>query len=161
MVRSERRESEGIRRDDSEVEGSLMELHSELLEDAIGLVHPDRHPTRIDRANRVTAELLALRPFVKPKSEPVAGAVKVPLDVWRVTLSETGIVVRRPTHLLAFHVVSRSEGASLTLFDAKDASNPSTGVMYPNVETRYPGIMHRTAIYAVIRGQMTVVFDYL
>jgi hypothetical protein len=45
------------------------ELSLELLEDAIRLTHPDRHPPeRAEQAARVTAELLALKPFVNPKA---------------------------------------------------------------------------------------------
>jgi hypothetical protein len=46
------------------------ELTLELLEEAIRLTHPDRHLDRIEQATRVTAELLALKPFVKPKPPP-------------------------------------------------------------------------------------------
>ena len=48
------------------------ELTLELLEDAIKLTHPDLHPPeRADLAHRVTAELLALRPYVLPAPKPV------------------------------------------------------------------------------------------
>jgi hypothetical protein len=44
------------------------ELTLELLEEAVRLTHPDRHPPeRAEQAARVTAELLALKPFVLPK----------------------------------------------------------------------------------------------
>jgi hypothetical protein len=48
------------------------EFYLELLEDAIRLTHPDRHPEeRRALAQRVTAELLALRPFVKPRPKQI------------------------------------------------------------------------------------------
>lgn len=57
------------------------ELHLELLEDAIRLTHPDRHPPeRMALATRVTAELLALKPFVKP-AVPDAPAPASEVDV--------------------------------------------------------------------------------
>ncbi len=44
------------------------ELSRELLDDAVALCHPDRHPAeRAEQCHRVTAELLALRPFVRSK----------------------------------------------------------------------------------------------
>ena len=46
-------------------------LTSELLQDAIVLTHPDRHPPeRQEYARRVTAELLELKPYVLPKAKP-------------------------------------------------------------------------------------------
>jgi hypothetical protein len=46
-------------------------LSKELLEEAVTLTHPDRHPPeRQELASRVTADLLALRAFVKPKPSP-------------------------------------------------------------------------------------------
>lgn len=56
--------------------GEIIELTSELLADAIKLVHPDHHPPeRKELAHRVTQGLLALQPFVfpapkKPPPEP-------------------------------------------------------------------------------------------
>jgi hypothetical protein len=45
------------------------ELSLELLEEALRLTHPDRHPPeRAASAHRVTAQLLALRPHVKPRA---------------------------------------------------------------------------------------------
>ena len=55
------------------------DLTKELLDDAVQLVHPDRHPPeRKELAERVTGELLALRPFVfpapkKPEPKPRTG----------------------------------------------------------------------------------------
>ena len=47
------------------------DLTLELLDAAVALTHPDKHPlVRKAEANRVTAELLALRPFVFPAPEP-------------------------------------------------------------------------------------------
>jgi hypothetical protein len=51
------------------------DITSELLTEAIELTHPDRHPAELkEKAQRVTQELLALRPFVfpAPKPEPLA-----------------------------------------------------------------------------------------
>ena len=52
------------------------DITAELLQDTLQLTHPDRHPPeRQELAKRVTAELLALKPFVFPapkKPEPVA-----------------------------------------------------------------------------------------
>ena len=46
-------------------------LTSELLADALRLVHPDVHPPeRSELANRVTQQLLALQPFVFPAKKP-------------------------------------------------------------------------------------------
>jgi hypothetical protein len=47
------------------------DLTSELLDAAIALTHPDKHPPeRKAEANRVTQELLALKPFVFPAPPP-------------------------------------------------------------------------------------------
>jgi hypothetical protein len=47
------------------------ELTLELLEEAVRLTHPDRHPPeRAEQATRVTAELLALKPYVLSKPPP-------------------------------------------------------------------------------------------
>lgn len=47
------------------------ELSRELLDDAVRLCHPDRHPPeRGGLAERVTSELLSLRPFTKPRPAP-------------------------------------------------------------------------------------------
>jgi hypothetical protein len=46
-------------------------LTMELLEAAVALTHPDRHPPeRAESAKRVTAELLALKPYTRPKLKP-------------------------------------------------------------------------------------------
>src|SRR5579863_9200134 len=48
-----------------------IELTAELLDDVISLVHPDKHPPeRQEIANRVSQELIALKPFVFPKPAP-------------------------------------------------------------------------------------------
>jgi hypothetical protein len=138
------------------------ELSRELLEDVIGLVHPDRHPAeRSARATRVTADLLALRPHIKPLSEARADDQRFPLWVTARTCSATGLIVAEPVFLLSIRIDSVAEGASLTLFDAKTETNPSTGEIRPHVGTRWLAIHHRVAIYARIRGEMTVRFDYL
>lgn len=55
------------------------ELCLELLEDAIRLTHPDRHPPEREKlAQRVTAELLALKPFVRPRPPPSNASDLVP-----------------------------------------------------------------------------------
>ncbi len=49
------------------------DITTELLDDAIQLTHPDRHPPeRHELAERVTQDLLALRPFVFPAPKPKA-----------------------------------------------------------------------------------------
>lgn len=49
-------------------EESIPELHKELLSEILQLTHPDRHPPeRKEFAERVTAELTKLKPFVFPK----------------------------------------------------------------------------------------------
>jgi hypothetical protein len=49
----------------------LTYLTLELLNDAVALTHPDMHPPeRAEKAKRVTAELLALKPYTLPKPEP-------------------------------------------------------------------------------------------
>jgi hypothetical protein len=51
-------------------------LTMELLLDVLALTHPDKHPPeRADVAKRVTAELLALKPFVAPKPKPKPAVV--------------------------------------------------------------------------------------
>jgi hypothetical protein len=60
-------------------DGETIELTSELLRDTLSLTHPDHHPPeRRELAQRVTAQLLALQPFVfaAPKPEPVPVPVK-------------------------------------------------------------------------------------
>jgi hypothetical protein len=60
--------------DDEEVE-----LTSELLNDTLSLVHPDKHPPeRKEQARRVTAQLLALKPFVFPARKPKPIAPHLP-----------------------------------------------------------------------------------
>src|SRR5262245_7302046 len=47
------------------------DITAELLADALQLTHPDKHPEeRKELANRVTQELLALKPFVFPAPKP-------------------------------------------------------------------------------------------
>jgi hypothetical protein len=149
------------------------ELSPDLLEDTIALCHPDRHPIeRAERAGRVTAQLLALRPHVATNASRDAFTQdaeckfalepsKVALWVTVVNLTASGVVTREPAHLLSIRINSRDEGASLTLYDALTATNPSTGTIKPNVETRYLHTTHRKAIYAEIRGVMDVTFFYL
>jgi hypothetical protein len=49
----------------------VVELTTELLTDLLVVVHPDKHPSeRKDLAHRVTAQLLALKPFVFPALIP-------------------------------------------------------------------------------------------
>jgi hypothetical protein len=61
----------GFRVDRSVRDDDYCVLTLELLDEAIALTHPDRHPPeRRAQAERVTAELLALRPFTLPKPEP-------------------------------------------------------------------------------------------
>jgi hypothetical protein len=51
------------------------DITSELLAEAIELTHPDRHPVELkEKAQRVTQELLALRPFVFPAPKPKSRA---------------------------------------------------------------------------------------
>jgi hypothetical protein len=141
------------------------QLSIELLEDAIALAHPDRHPVeRADRANRVTAQLLALRPHVQESAAdpgPVPGEQRIPLWVSFRTISASGPVVAVPAYLLKIKINSVTEGSSLELFDAKTETNPSTGVLRPHADTRYLAIHHRTAIFARIRGAMDVTFFFI
>jgi hypothetical protein len=59
-------------------------MTSELLGDALRLVHPDVHPPeRRELANRVTQQLLALQPFVFPAVKPKP--IVAPDEAWRVT----------------------------------------------------------------------------
>jgi hypothetical protein len=60
----------------------MSELTSDLLTDALSLVHPDRRPLeRQEIAKRVTARLSDLRPFVpEPGSEPEAKPEPKPAD---------------------------------------------------------------------------------
>lgn len=56
---------------DNDVSDDFKDLTSELLTAILALTHPDRHPPeRKDEAQRVTQELLALKPFVFPAPEP-------------------------------------------------------------------------------------------
>lgn len=136
------------------------ELSPDLLEDTIALCHPDRHPVeRAVRAGRVTAQLLALRPHVKPLV--AVDASRVALWVTVVNLTASGVVTPEPAHLLSIRVNSRTEGASLTLYDAMTATNPSTGTIKPNVETRYLHTTHRVGVYVEIRGEMDITFFLL
>jgi hypothetical protein len=55
------------------------ELTLELLEEAVRLTHPDRHPPeRAEQATRVTAELMALKSYVLPKPPSNASAIVQP-----------------------------------------------------------------------------------
>jgi hypothetical protein len=46
-------------------------LTTDLLDDAIALTHPDRHPSeRAEQARLVTSKLLALKPYTLPKPKP-------------------------------------------------------------------------------------------
>ena len=61
----------GYLADTAAATGEVIELTSELLADAIQLVHPDQHPPeRQELAHRVTQGLLALQPFVFPAPKP-------------------------------------------------------------------------------------------
>jgi hypothetical protein len=61
----------GYMGDTAKATGEVVELTSELLADAIRLAHPDQHPPeRRELAQRVTAGLLALQPFVFPAPKP-------------------------------------------------------------------------------------------
>jgi hypothetical protein len=131
-----------------------------LLEDTIAFCHPDRHPERADKANRLTRELLALRRAQRQKSNGTDGD-KVPLWVTARTIHASGVVVAAPAHLLSIRINSRVEGSSLTLYDALVATNPSTGELKPNVETRYLHTTRRTAIRAEIRGAMSVTLFFI
>jgi hypothetical protein len=136
-------------------------LSIELLEDAIALAHPDRHPAeRADRANRVTSQLLALRQHVARQSSS-PDEPRIPLWVTSLTLNASGLVVAAPAYLLKIEVSSVAEGSALTLFDGKGEGNPSTGEMRPVVGPRYLSIHHRTAIFARIRGAMDVAFFFI
>jgi hypothetical protein len=47
------------------------DITTELLDDAIALCHPDKHPAeRKEQAQRVTQQLIAIRPFVFPAPKP-------------------------------------------------------------------------------------------
>jgi hypothetical protein len=51
--------------------GDVPDLTTELLADVLQLTHPDRHPPeRHELCNRVTRELLALKPYVFPAPKP-------------------------------------------------------------------------------------------
>jgi hypothetical protein len=57
--------------DQAESFADFADLTTELLDAAVALTHPDRHPAdRKAEATRVTQELLKLRPFVFPAPEP-------------------------------------------------------------------------------------------
>ncbi len=57
------------------------DLTSELLADTIELCHPDKHPPeRRDIANRVTQELLVLKPYVFPAPKPKPPPPSKPRD---------------------------------------------------------------------------------
>jgi hypothetical protein len=54
-------------------------LTVELLVDAVALTHPDKHPPeRNELAQRVTAELLALKPHLSPKPKPPPEPIVAP-----------------------------------------------------------------------------------
>jgi hypothetical protein len=57
--------------DESRSFGDFADLTTELLDATIALTHPDKHPAeRKAEANRVTQELMRLRPFVFPAPPP-------------------------------------------------------------------------------------------
>jgi hypothetical protein len=61
----------GYMADTAKTDGEMIELTSELLANALQLTHPDHHPPeRRELAQRVTAQLLALQPFVFPAPKP-------------------------------------------------------------------------------------------
>lgn len=54
-------------------DGSSGELYQDVLEDAVRLTHPDKHPPeRTELATRVTQEFLKLRPFLRPRPKPAS-----------------------------------------------------------------------------------------
>lgn len=60
----------------------VADITSELLADTVQLTHPDRHPPEFrDLAQRVTQELLALKPFVFPRPPQVPPPAPPPRDV--------------------------------------------------------------------------------
>jgi hypothetical protein len=64
VVEALRFKTDGLRRDE------FCYLTKETLEDAIFLCHPDRHSGELQKvATRATAELLALRPYTRPRPE--------------------------------------------------------------------------------------------
>jgi hypothetical protein len=68
----------------------LGDITTELLEDTVQLTHPDRHPPeRRDLAQRVTSELLRLRPFTFPARKPEPSPPPAPRDDWKVSMDET------------------------------------------------------------------------
>jgi hypothetical protein len=55
----------------AKISDEIIELTSELLNEAIALTHPDKHPPeRREQATRVTQELTNLKPFVFPAPQP-------------------------------------------------------------------------------------------
>jgi hypothetical protein len=142
----------------------------ELLENVIGLTHPDRHPPeRAERAGRVTAELLAMRAWVRAGGEAAvsstpgevfAGDRDLHIPATARTISTSRIVTSDPCLLLSIDIVSVRYGSKLQIFDAKSATNPSTGEIEPMVGTRWLGIHHRTGIFARISGEMTLTFFF-
>ena len=65
-------------------------LTSEILAGALRLTHPDVHPPeRRDLANRVTAQLLALQPFVCPAIKPKPVAPDDPRNAFVEVFAET------------------------------------------------------------------------
>jgi hypothetical protein len=87
------------------------ELYLELLKDAVTLTHPDRHPPeRKDFAGRVTAELLALEPYVAPKPPPRPKS-EAPLAV----------TAKQPVH--AEPILKPSRPSFLPTFPCEDCSS--------------------------------------
>jgi hypothetical protein len=55
----------------AKISDEIIELTSELLNEAIALTHPDKHPPeRREQATRVTQKLTDLKPFVFPAPQP-------------------------------------------------------------------------------------------
>jgi hypothetical protein len=145
------------------VNAAAPQLSLELLEDAIALAHPDRHPPeRAARAGRVTAELLALRAYIKPKcDEMVVGDREFHIPAMARSITSSRLVTASPCFLLSMEINSQRHGSKIQLFDALSETNPSSGeIQVFGTGPRWLGIHHRTAIFAKISGEMDVTFFF-